>query len=107
LKLVLSLAVGVSMLATSLAWADGVALPQPVSKDELGAERGGAPSPTGRAQAAIAGAQGSDQSSGPSAAAVGAAAVLNNGIGGPLGGNGGLHTILGGQIIGGSRSFGQ
>jgi len=107
LKLAFPLVVGIPMLATSLAWAGGVALPQPVSNDELRAERGGAPSPTGRAQAAIEGAQGSDQSSGPSAAAVGAGAVLNNGIGGPLGGNGGLHTILGGQIVGGSRSFGQ
>jgi hypothetical protein len=95
------------MLATSLAWADALVLPQPVSNGELGAERGGAPSPTERADAAIADTQGSGQSAGPSTIAIGSGAVLNNGIGGPLGGNGGLRTILGGGITSGSRSFGQ
>jgi hypothetical protein len=107
MKKALSLAFGISMMATSPVWADALVLPQPVSDGELGAERGGAPSPTARAEAAIAGAEGSGQSSGPSTTAIGAGAVLNNGIGGPLGGGGGLRTTLGGQITSGSRSFGQ
>jgi hypothetical protein len=109
MRKVLSLAVGLSIMATSLAWADSLVLQQPVklSDGELGAERGGAPSPTERADAAISGAQSSGQSSAPPAAAAGAGAILNNGIGGPLGGSGGLRTMLGGQITSGSRSFGQ
>ena len=109
MKKVLSLAFGISMMATSLAWADSPVLPQPMklSDGELGAERGGALSPTERADAAIAGAQGSGQSTAQSSPAMGAGAIINNGIGGPLGGSGGLRTILGGQITSGSRSFGQ
>ena len=111
MKKVLSLAFGIAMMATSPAWADSVALPEPVklSEGELGAVRGGAPSATQRADAATAGIQGPGQNAAPAAATMGASAgaILNSGIGGPLGGSGGLGTILGGQVTSARLSFSQ
>jgi hypothetical protein len=110
---VLSLAVGISIIASGLAWADSLVLPDPVklSDGELGTVRGGAPSATQRATSDVQ--QSTSQSAMPSAApsAAGTTAILNNGVGGAMGsgaiGGNGLGLILNSPMTSGSRSFGQ
>jgi hypothetical protein len=110
MKRVLSVVLGIS-IATAPAWADSLLLPDPVklSQGELGTVRGGAPSPMQRGTTEAQGISGSGQNAAAATATMGASAgvILNNGIGGPLGGSAGLGTVLGGQVVSGRMSFGQ
>jgi hypothetical protein len=110
MKRVLSLVLGISMAAAPV-WADSLPLPEPtkLSAGELGAVRGGAPSPMERGKTAAQGVEGQGQNGAPAMGAIGASAgaIISNGIGGPLGGNGGLGSILGGQVTVVRGSFGQ
>jgi hypothetical protein len=111
MNIALTLAFGISIMATAPAWADSLLLSDPVklSEEELGTHRGGAPSLMQRATQDGQSVQGPGQSGAPSAATMGASAgvILNSGIGGPLGGGSGLGTILGGQVTSARLSFGQ
>jgi hypothetical protein len=111
MKRLLSLAFAISIVAIAPARADSVVLPEPLklSEGELGTVRGGAPSPMQRGMTEAQSVEGAGQSAAPNAATIGASAgvIVNSGIGGPLGGNGGLQTILSGQVTSGRLSFSQ